>query len=104
MIWSINDDDIQGLCGEKYVLLKTLNRVLRNYEEPVTVPSLESTTEEPHPETTSEDLEPVTDASTISTTSTTEIPTDDYHQSINGKTNCIYFSYYIFNNFTFYIF
>lgn len=30
MLWSIETDDFQGTCGEKYPLLKTLNHVLRN--------------------------------------------------------------------------
>ncbi|KAK2580185.1 hypothetical protein KPH14_012451 [Odynerus spinipes] len=33
MLWSIETDDFQGACGEKYPLLKTLNHVLRGGEE-----------------------------------------------------------------------
>ncbi|XP_033215021.1 probable chitinase 2 [Belonocnema kinseyi] len=30
MMWSVDQDDFHGTCGEKFPLLKTLNRVLRN--------------------------------------------------------------------------
>ena len=45
MLWSIETDDFNGICGEKYPLLKTLNSVLRN-GPPVSPPLLSSTTEE----------------------------------------------------------
>jgi len=32
MIWALDLDDFNGICGcEKYPLLKTINRVLRSY-------------------------------------------------------------------------
>lgn len=35
MIWALDLDDFRGVCGcEKHPLLKTINRVLRNYPEP----------------------------------------------------------------------
>ena len=34
MIWALDLDDFRGVCGcETYPLLKTMNRVLRNYPE-----------------------------------------------------------------------
>jgi chitinase len=35
MIWALDLDDFRGICGcEEHPLLKTINRVLRNYPEP----------------------------------------------------------------------
>ena len=35
MIWALDLDDFNNMCGcEKYPLLKTINRVLRNYNSP----------------------------------------------------------------------
>ena len=35
MIWALDLDDFNNMCGcEKYPLLKTINRVLRNYNRP----------------------------------------------------------------------
>lgn len=42
MVWSIETDDFQGTCGEKYPLLKTLNAGLRG-GVPVPPPTTDST-------------------------------------------------------------
>lgn len=56
MLWSIETDDFQGTCGEKYPLLKTLNAGLRG-DVPVPPPVIPKPTEKP-----SQPQPPVTDA------------------------------------------
>ena len=35
MIWTLDDDDFANTCGcERHPLLRTINRVLRNYQSP----------------------------------------------------------------------
>lgn len=41
MIWALDLDDFRNVCGcEKHPLLKTINRVLRDYPEPAPTCSL----------------------------------------------------------------
>ena len=45
MIWALDLDDFNNMCGcEKYPLLKTINRVLRNYNSPDPHCTLDSNT------------------------------------------------------------
>lgn len=50
MIWSIETDDFNGVCGEDYPLLRAINRAINNYGPELTTDA--TTTEAPSNSTT----------------------------------------------------
>lgn len=50
MIWALDLDDFKNVCGcEEYPLLRTINRVLRNYSKPAPKCTIEGQTPKPIP-------------------------------------------------------
>lgn len=69
MVWSIETDDFRGLCGEPFVLIKTINEAMNGplVIEPTTVPS-PTTTSSVVPITTRTTVPPVPTVPTVTTT------------------------------------
>ena len=87
MIWSIETDDFRGICGEKYPLLSTINRVLRGYD-----PSLISTTTIPNNATTA--TKPSTTTPPSSSSSSSPISSVCTHEGyVRDPKDCSVFYY-----------
>lgn len=73
MMWSVETDDFRGICGDKYPLLRSINRVLKGYVPP------------PSPTSTPTRL-PKPDSSTVTrplpTSSTTALPSSTPSDSV----------------------
>ena len=80
MIWALDLDDFRNICGcEEYPLLRTINRVLRNYPGPGPKCILGST--KPSPD------RPTTAMTTTTTRSTTRRPTTTVRTTTTATTS-----------------
>ncbi|CAG9802300.1 unnamed protein product [Chironomus riparius] len=73
MIWALDLDDFKNSCGcEEYPLLRTINRVLRDYPGPHNNCNLESRIKPPKPDAEETTKAPTTAVTTTMTTAVTE--------------------------------